>query len=157
MDKVNSTTRLFSIETKVLLIQTDTTVGFLSQDESQLQSIKERPTSKPFIIVYKSFKALQNAKIRVPKKQQKYIRRAKKITFILKGTSFRVAQDTLHSKLLRDITWNYSTSANERSKNFDRGFCEEKADIIIEDKNSLYEGASSKLYKINNIKKVRLR
>ncbi|CAI6144334.1 MAG: hypothetical protein SPLUMA1_SPLUMAMAG1_01615 [uncultured Sulfurimonas sp.] len=157
MDKVNSTTRLFSLKSKVLLIQTDTTVGFLSQDETQLQSIKERPTSKPFIKVYKSFKALQNSNIRVPSRQKKLIRRSKKTTFIVKSISFRIARDTLHSKLLTDITWNYSTSANERSKNFDRGFCEEKADIIIEDKNSLYEGNSSKLYKINNIKKVRLR
>ncbi len=157
MDKVNSTTRLFSLKSKVLLIQTDTTVGFLSQDESQLQSIKERPSTKPFIKVYKSFKSLQNSHIRVPSRQKKLIRRAKKTTFIVKHTAFRIAKDTLHSKLLTDITWNYSTSANERSKHFDRGFCEVKADIIIEDKNSLYEGKSSKLYRINNVKKVRLR
>ncbi|SFV67266.1 TsaC protein (YrdC domain) required for threonylcarbamoyladenosine t(6)A37 modification in tRNA [hydrothermal vent metagenome] len=157
MDKINSTSRLFSLESKVLLIQTDTTVGFLSQDESKLQSIKERASTKPFIKVYKSFKALKNAKQRVPSRQKRLIRRAKKTTFIVKSTSFRIAKDTLHSKLLTNITWNYSTSANERSKNFNRIFCEEKTDIIIEDKDSLYEGKSSKLYKINNIKKVRLR
>lgn len=157
MDKVNSTTRLFSLESKVLLIQTDTTVGFLSQDESQLQTIKERPSTKPFIKVYKSFKALQNDKHRIPSHQKKLVRRSKKTTFIVKNLAFRIAHDSLNSKLLSSITWNYSTSANERSKNFDRVFCEEKTDIIIEDKNSLYEGKSSKLYKINNIKKVRLR
>ncbi len=157
MDKVNSTSRLFSLETKVLLIQTDTTVGFLSQDEARLQAIKERPSTKPFIIVYKSFKALKEAKHRVPSQRKNQIRRAKKTTFIVKNRSFRVACDTLHSKLLTDISWNYSTSANETSKHFDREFCEEKTDIIIEDKNSIYEGQSSKLYKINNIKKVRLR
>ncbi|MDF1877427.1 hypothetical protein JHD47_06315 [Sulfurimonas sp. SAG-AH-194-L11] len=157
MDKVNSTSRLFSLESKVLLIQTDTTVGFLSQSESRLQAIKERPSTKPFIKVYKSFKALQKDAVRVPLLRKKEVRRAKKTTFIVKNISFRVAADTLHSKLLNAITWNYSTSANERSKNFDRGFCEEKIDIIIEDKNSLYEGPSSKLYKINNKKKVRLR
>ncbi|MDQ7068087.1 MAG: hypothetical protein Q9M40_09005 [Sulfurimonas sp.] len=138
-------------------MQTDTTVGFLSQDEIKLQEIKERPSTKPFILVYKSFDALKKAKHRIPLKQKRAVRRAKKTTFIVKNIAFRVAKDTLDSKLLKSITWNYSTSANERSKNFDRVFCEEKADIIIEDKNSLYEGASSKLYKINNIKKVRLR
>ncbi|MDF1879149.1 hypothetical protein JHD46_05780 [Sulfurimonas sp. SAG-AH-194-C20] len=157
MDKVNSTSRLFSIKSKVLLIQTDTTVGFLSQDEAKLQAIKERPSSKPFIQVYKNFLTIKRTKIRVPSGQKKLIRRAKKTTFIVKNIAFRVANDTLHSQLLRNITWNYSTSANERSKNFNRVFCEEKTDIIIEDKSSLFEGMSSKLYKINNTKKVRLR
>ena len=138
-------------------MQTDTTVGFLSQDEARLQAIKERPSTKPFLKVYKSFKALKNASQRVPSKRKREVRRAKKTTFIVKNLAFRVAADTLHSKLLTDIMWNYSTSANERSKNFDRAFCEEKTDIIIEDKHSLYEGPSSKLYKINNRKKVRLR
>jgi len=156
MVKINSTSRLPSINTSIILTQTDTTVGFLSQDETKLQEIKERSSYKPFIRVYKNFKTLQSH-IRVPNKQKAMIRRAKRTTFIVKGISWRVAADAVNSAQLRCIEWNYSTSANERAKNFSRVFCEEKADIIVEDKNSLKEGESSKLYKINSKKKVRLR
>ena len=58
MVKRDSTPRLFSIDSFVLLAQTDTTVGLLSQDAKKLQKIKERPTSKPFIKVYKTFQRL---------------------------------------------------------------------------------------------------
>jgi len=157
MVKINSNSRLPSIKTKVVLTQTDTTVGFLSQNEANLTLIKERPSSKPFIKVYSNFSALLNDSRRVPNSKKREVRRAKKTTFIVKGLAFRVAKTTLHSSILREADWNYSTSANETGKNFHRDFCEEKTDIIIEDKNSLYEGNSSSLYKINNKKLRKLR
>ena len=157
MVKINSNSRLPSIKTKVILTQTDTTVGFVSQNHTKLSLIKERDSSKPFIKVYKNFKALSNDKIRIPNSQKKYIRRAKRKTFILKNLAFRVAEDRLSSSILRLSSWNYSTSANESGKNFDRDFCEEKTDIIIEDKYSLFEGESSSLIKINSKKRKRLR
>jgi len=157
MANINSTARLFSINNSVILTQTDTTVGFLSQNESRLQKIKERESHKPFIKVYKDFKALQKENVRIPKKYKSKVRRAKKTTFVVKGLAFRVATDTLNSQLLQHTRWNYSTSANERQKNFQRDFCEQKADIIIEDKNSLFEGKASKLYRVNHTKIVRLR
>ncbi len=157
MVKINSTSRLPSITSEVILTQTDTTVGFLSQDEKRLQSIKKRPSNKPFIKVYKTFKALKNANIRVPSSKKAILRRATKTTFIIKNSAFRVVEDHLDSVLLTSKVWNYSSSANESGKNFDRVFCEEKADIIIENRNALYEGNSSALYKINHIKRVRLR
>jgi len=157
MVKINSNPRLLSINTKVVLTQTDTTVGFLSQNESKLQSIKSRNSSKPFIKVYKNFKTLKEHAIRVPNAQKRRVRASRKTTFIVKCMAFRVSGDSLESSLLRNIQWNYSTSANESGKNFDRNFCEEKTDIIIEDKSLLYEGSSSSLYKINNKKIERLR
>jgi tRNA A37 threonylcarbamoyladenosine synthetase subunit TsaC/SUA5/YrdC len=135
----------------VILTQTDTTVGFLSQDETELQKIKSRPSTKPFIKVYKNFKALE---FRTPKSQHKILRRAKKTTFIVKNLAFRVAPDKLSSQLLRDTQWNYSTSANEPNKKYARDFCEQKADIIIQDKDGLFETEASRLFKINR-KKIR--
>lgn len=156
MVKINGNSRLLSINAKVVLTQTDTTVGFLSQNETKLQTIKSRNSSKPFIKVYKSLKALKQDKKRVPNTKKNLLRRSKKTTFIVKNLAFRVAPYSLNSSLL-GAKWNYSTSANEAGKNFDRNFCEEKADIIVEDKNSLHEGVSSSLYKINNKKLKRLR
>ena len=56
MVKFNSASRLFSINKNILLTQTDTTVGFLSQDAARLCDIKSRTSTKPFIKVYKTFK-----------------------------------------------------------------------------------------------------
>jgi len=150
MVKINCDTRFFSINTKVILTQTDTTVGFVSQNEIRLSHIKERLSSKPFIKVYQNFHALKEDKRRVPNSQKRRVRRSKKTTFIVNQLAFRVANITLDSALIRANKWNYSTSANESSKSFNRTFCEEKTDIIVENKISLYEGNSSSLYKIND-------
>ena len=142
---------------KVILTQTDTTVGFLSQDAVKLQEIKSRKPSKPFIKVYKNFKALLASGHRVPDKYKNNIRRSKKTTFIVNNRAFRVADSSLDSQILRDKLWHYSTSANESGKNFDPDFCIEKADIIIENKEGLSENSSSSLYKINHKKRKKIR
>lgn len=157
MVEINSTSRLSAIKSQIVLTQTDTTVGFSSQNEQKLAEIKSRQSTKPFIKLYQSFHALTQDGIRVPNIQKNRIRRSRKTTFILKNKSFRVAKIELHSSVLRLLTWHYSTSANEAGKNFQRDFCETNADIIIEDKNSLFEGIPSKLYKLNARKIKRLR
>ena len=156
MVKSNGAARFSNKIVNVVLTQTDTTVGFLSQDETKLQTIKSRDSSKPFIKVYENFKALQEDGNRIPDSKKSYVRRSRKTTFIIKNIAFRVAKNKLNSSLLKS-KWNYSTSANESGKHFDREFCEEKADIIIEDKESLHEGESSSLLKINSKKVRRLR
>lgn len=152
----------------IILTQTDTTVGFLSQDAARLYEIKSRKKSKPFIKVYSDFKTLLAPKgfgslclgtcsNRVPQSQKNRVRRSKKTTFIVKNRAFRVAKTLLDSNILRNSTWYFSTSANESEKNFDREFCESKADIIIENKNALYESSSSTLIKINAVKGRKIR
>ncbi len=157
MVKSNSTARLFSISQKVILTQTDTTVGFLSQDAKQLREVKSRNDKKPFIKVFQDFSTLKQHNIRIPNKYKKRVRQANKTTFIVKNRAFRVVQPSLHSTLLYNLSWAYSTSANESGKKFQRDFCQQKADIIIEDKNRLFEGEPSKLYKINDTTIKRLR
>ncbi|MFA6191475.1 MAG: hypothetical protein WC665_03905 [Sulfurimonas sp.] len=138
-------------------MQTDTTVGFLSQDAARLYEIKSRIKSKPFIKVYSSFKDLSAQKNRVPSTQKNRIRRSKKTTFIIKNRAFRVAKSLLDSNILRNSTWFFSTSANESNREFDREFCESKADIIIENKYGLHESSSSSLIKINHNKRKKIR
>ncbi len=140
-----------------ILLQTDTTVGFLSQNTTKLFEIKSRQQSKSFLKVYSSFKDFLSDSNRVPNSKKNLFRRSKKTTFIIKNQAFRISKLSLNSQIIRDIKWQYSTSANESGKNFNRKFCEEKADIIIEDKNGLHEKISSKLFKINSKKIWRLR
>ncbi len=141
----------------VILTQTDTTVGFLSQDAQKLYEIKSRETSKPFIKVYQNFKSFLDDGNRIPPSQKLLVRRSKKTTFIVKNRAFRIAPISLSSQILRDNSWYYSTSANKAGMSFNREFCELKADIIIEDKNGLNENSSSNLIKINHFKRKKLR
>ncbi len=141
----------------IILLQTDTTVGFLSQNSQKLFEIKSRSQTKPFLKVYSSLKDFKNDFNRVPSSQKKLFRSSKKTTFVIKNQALRVSKLSLNSQIVRDITWQYSTSANESGKNFNRLFCEDKSDIIVEDKDALIEKSSSIILKINNKKIKRLR
>ena len=137
----------------VILTQTDTTVGFLSQDATKLQTIKSRTDTKPFIKVYKNFKSFPP---RIPTQYKNIVRRARKTTFIVKNNAFRVSQP-YHKLPLLNAPWYYSTSANAAGKSFERVFCEAKADIIIEDKQRFHENKASSLIKLTQKAKRRLR
>ena len=142
---------------KVILAQTDTTVGFLSQNASRLAQIKERPQDKPFI---QSFDSLQSFKLqggRVPKKFKKHLRQAKNTSFVINNSAIRIVSSGPHHQLLKKYSWLYSTSANARSLPFERDFADIHADLIIEDARGLFEGSASKIYKINQTKLKQLR
>ncbi|WP_324171020.1 hypothetical protein [Sulfurimonas sp.] len=157
MDKFNRTSRLSRLSEKVILYQSDTTVGFSSQDAKKLQKIKSRDPSKAFIKIFKDLKTLNMLGLRVPYKYKNTLRRSKKSSFVVKNIAFRVVNNPINSQTLRDIPWHYSTSANESGKNFNLDFCEEKADIIIQNKDGLRELNSSSLYKLNHTKRKKIR
>ena len=157
MVRCTRTSRLSSLEVPVILTQTDTTVGFLSQNGTKLSKIKSRKNTKPFIKVYSTFEDFLAFGNRVPVARKNEIRRSKKTTFIIKNRAFRIAKSSLDSNILRNSPWHFSTSANEAGKKFDREFCVKKADIIIEDKNGLYESSSSSLIKMNHTKRKKIR
>jgi len=157
MVRCKSTTRFSSLKVPVILTQTDTTVGFLSQNAHKLYSIKSRSTTKPFIKVYINFKNFLHQGNRVPISQKNLIRRSKKTTFIVKNRAFRVAPYILDSQVLRDLTWNYSTSANRTKESFSREFCESKADIIVENVDGLSQKESSTLIKVDKLKRIKIR
>lgn len=142
---------------KVFLIQTDTTVGFLSQDSSRLADIKERSTDKPFVQVCSSFKTLKKIS-HIPVKHKNLVRRSSKTTFVYPNNiAVRVVKDEKHAKFIKKHEWFYSTSANEKSLSYKEEFAFDKSDIIVEDKNGLYEGESSNIYKLYRSKIKRLR
>lgn len=141
---------------KVLLAQTDTTVGFLSQDAQRLVEIKMRPQEKPFLKVYASLRILRND-IRVPNRFKRNVRHARRTTFVVKDQAFRYVTDPYHARVIERYGWLYSTSANESGKSYDSDFCRLASDIVIEDERGLSEKSSSRIYKItsNQIKKLR--
>jgi len=141
-------------ENKIYLIQTNTTVGFLSQNLEKLNEIKKRPTHKKFLKVVNSYKFLP----RVPKKQRRRVRiTPNKITYVIKNEAYRVITDKNHKEFLDKFHWMYSTSANESGKNFDETFAKSKADVFVIDSRGYFESKPStiiKLYK-KGVKKLR--
>jgi tRNA A37 threonylcarbamoyladenosine synthetase subunit TsaC/SUA5/YrdC len=141
---------------RVLLAQTDTTVGFLSQDAKRLEEIKMRPENKPFLKVYADFRHLCND-IRIPLTHRRRVRHARKSTFIVKNQAFRAVLEGEHAHLVRRYGWLYSTSANESGKRYDPIFCTNAADWIIEDARGLHEAAASNIYKLGHLRYQKLR
>jgi len=141
----------------VYLVQTDTTVGFLSQNSKKLANSKQRDQTQAFIKCVDSLKTLQEF-TRVPKKYKNLVRRSSRTTIIYPNNqAIRVVQDFEHIKFLHKLKWAYSSSANLTKKNYDENYAKQKADIIVEDKRGLFEGKASVMIKINNASTRRLR
>lgn len=140
----------------IILTQTDTTVGFLSQDASLLIHAKKRDEGKPFLKVFASLKVLQEH-TRIPLKYRTWFRHARKTTFVIHNQAMRYVRQEPHASLILKYGWLYSTSANESGKHFDRTYCEAQSDLIIEDSHGLHECSPSKIFKLTSTKFKRLR
>lgn len=140
----------------VFLTQTDTTVGFLSQNKDRLYDVKSRELTKPFIKVCDSLCTLKQF-ARVPNKYKNMVRKATKTTFVYKNEAIRVVKDEEHLKFLKKMRWCYSTSANKSGKDFDKDFAIGVADIVIYDKRGFSQTTPSKIYKLSKTKLKRLR
>jgi tRNA A37 threonylcarbamoyladenosine synthetase subunit TsaC/SUA5/YrdC len=139
----------------LILTDTDTTTGFVSQDSQKIDQAKKRPPYKHYIRAVNSLKTLKEF-TRVPNLHKNRVRRAKKSSFIIKSNSFRVIKGTKHNLLLDRLKWVYSSSANLSGEPFDRGYAESVADIVIFEPD-IRASNPSKIYRLNgrNIKKVR--
>ncbi len=142
----------------VYLVQTDTTIGFLSSDDKKLSAIKQRDSNQKTLQVVDSLDILKT-KVRVPNNFKNIVRKSKKTTFIYpNGLSFRVVdKNSHHYKFIKKFKNLYSTSANITKKDFDESFAVEYSDIILYNQFGFSQKQSSTIYKINNtkIKKIR--
>ncbi|MHC3995626.1 hypothetical protein ACXWTF_12445 [Thiomicrolovo sp. ZZH C-3] len=155
MDRPAGPSRLPGL-TRLLLVQTDTTVGFVSQNAEALSGAKSRPASKPFLKTFASLKTYKQTG-RIPGRFKREVRRKTKTTYIVKGQAFRIVPEGGYHHLLRPYGWLYSTSANAAGGRYDPAYAAEKADIVIEDARGLYEAIPSTIYKLNHCKKRRIR
>ncbi len=143
------------MENKVFLTQTDTTIGFVSQNADKLTKIKQRPPHKQYIHAVNSLHTLKTF-TRVPQKHKNRVRRAKKTTFIMpNGHSYRVIQDKHHLLLLDRLKWAYTTSANLSNEAYDESFAREMADVIIEPIKEAKQ--ASHIYRLGNYALKRIR
>ena len=142
----------------VYLVQTDTTVGFSSSSDEKLSLVKQRPLSKKILNTVDSFSTLSK-NTRVPKNFRQKVRNSKKTTFIYpNGNSFRVVdKNSKFYDFIHKFAILYSTSANKTSKNFEREFALENAEVIVEDKRGFFETTASRIFKLSRkrVKKIR--
>ena len=148
-------TELF-MKSNLYLTQTDTTIGFVSQDASKIDDAKQRLPNKHYIRVVNSLKTLQTF-TRVPQKHKNRVRRAKRTTFIMpNGLSFRVVKDTEHNLLLDRLQWVYSSSANLSGVEYNEQYAKEVAEVLVSF--PLHrQGKASKIVRLSqtNIKVIR--
>jgi len=144
------------MKTKLYLTQTDTTIGFVSQDASKIDKAKKRLPNKHYIRVVNSLETLKSF-TRVPQKHKNRLRRAKKTTFIMpNGLSFRVVKDTEHNLLLNRLHWVYSSSANLSGAEYDEKYARDKAEVIVTS-SIKKNGMASKIYRLGQKKMVGVR
>ncbi len=139
----------------IFLTQTDTTIGFVSQNADRLTSIKQRSPHKHYI---KAINSLQTLKTftRVPSSHKNRVRRANKTTFIMPNThSYRVVRDKHHLLLLNRLKWAYTTSANLSNFSYDEKFAKDVADVIISPLDEKQQ--ASNIYKLGNYALKRIR
>ena len=143
---------------KVYLVQTDTTVGFLSNNSYKLSIIKQRDPNQKILRTVDSFKTLQQF-IRVPNRFKKRVRNSKKTTFIYPNKeSFRVVdKDSKHQNFLKKHTILYSTSANLTKQEFNEEFAINSADVILLTKEGFNNTSSSKIYRLSKSTITRIR
>ncbi len=139
----------------VFLTQTDTTIGFVSQNAEKLTQFKQRPPHKHYIKALPSLKALKSF-TRVPDNHKNRVRRAKKTTFIMpNGHSYRIVKEKHHLLLLNRLGWAYTTSANLSSKDYDEAFAKKSTDVVITPLKQNF--SPSDIYKLGKISLKRIR
>ncbi len=138
----------------IYLVQTDTTVGFCSQNKEALANVKQRDAAKPFLITTAGLGELKKL-TRVPKKQRKLIRRASKTTFVYphKNLAVRVVPSGKYFEFLKNFGWMYSTSANKSTENFDFEFASSIADVVVNKEMDFKELPPSPIIKLGKKRK----
>ncbi|WP_300367436.1 Sua5 YciO YrdC YwlC family protein [Hydrogenimonas sp.] len=140
----------------VYLVQTDTTVGFLSCSAERLAEIKQRPQRKPFLKALSRFSDIREVG-RVPPSHRNLVRRSKRTSFILpNGLSFRVV-DGAHREFVAKFGWCYTTSANRHGEPFDEEYAKDVCDVVVESKEGFSNRAPSRIWRLYRSGKVKIR
>lgn len=142
----------------VYLVQTDTTVGFVSSDPKLLCAIKMRDPNQKVLQEVDSYSTLLR-NTRVPNRFKKQVRRACKISLIYpNGLSFRVVDNrSFHHDFIKKFHALYSTSANQTSSRYQFDFAYGVSDVVVFNKKGFEEKQSSSILKLNNKKMKRIR
>ena len=164
----------------LFLAQTDTTAGFLSKSQAEINKAKNRALQTPCILTMAYFSELLSL-VRVPKVHKNLVRKARKTSFIYAnsrnssdkalnlnaknsqdfkgGLACRVVKDSPHSEFLAKNGAFFSSSANLHGEKFNaqkaRQITLENNGKIIDER--LFEGKPSRLILLSKTKKRKIR
>lgn len=145
------------MDESLLLVQTDTTVGFCSKSATRIDAAKQRPANKPYLKTLSHLRLLKQ-RTRVPEPFKNMVRRAKKTTFIIQNQAFRVVSAGAYHDTLNYFEGELlSSSANLSGKTYDVHHARKSADIIIETADGLFESTPSRIIKLTQHLKKRVR
>ena len=137
------------------LAQTDTTAGFLSKDEREINKAKGRALQTPCILTMSSLKELASL-VRVPKAHKNLVRKAKKTSFIYKKARANENSLDLRDELVDFVGENLGRKGNFKgkfkanSKQNDLNACNFKANSKQNTLNSCDFTATSKQNTLNS-------
>lgn len=141
----------------VYLVQTDTTVGFASQDDVKLAKIKQRSDEKKFLLTFSSLKS-GTKDSRVPAFAKNIVRRSKKTTFVYNDSiARRVATDCEYHEFLNRFDWMYSTSANLSGAEYSKEWASEACDVVVYTPDGFKNSSASSILKLYKTKIKKLR
>ena len=138
------------------LAQTDTTIGFISQDATKIDQAKKRLPNKHYIRTVNSLATLQKFS-RVPNRHKNRVRRSKQTTFIIpNGLSFRVIKECEHNLLLDRLEWAYSSSANLSGAEYEEVYARAVVEVVVASSLKA-KGKASTIYRLgtNGIQFIR--
>jgi tRNA A37 threonylcarbamoyladenosine synthetase subunit TsaC/SUA5/YrdC len=143
------------MNTKLYLTQTDTTIGFVSQDATKIDNAKRRLPNKHYICTVDSLKRLRSL-TRSPQDHKNRIRRAKRTTFVMpNGRSFRVVKESRHNLLLDRAGWFYSSSANLSGEIYDEDYAKKQCEVLVAPL-AKDQREASKIYRLGSNKRLYL-
>lgn len=141
----------------VYLVQTDTTVGFLSSDPNRLSEVKQRDSNKKILQTVDSFKTLQQFQ-RVPNRFKRLVRNKQKTTFIYPSQkAFRVVKEGKHHQFLKKFQILYSSSANITTQEFCFETAMKKSDVVVYSQKPFSQTSASTIIKLGNKKLLKIR
>ena len=139
----------------LFLSDTDTTVGFISQDARRIDRAKKRPAAKHYITALSSLKSL-TIRTRIPRAHRRRLRRSRRESYILpSGRSYRIIRDARHLLLLKRLEWAYTSSANLSEAPYDEAYARRVADVVVEPLEP--PRTPSRIYRLGRQKMKRLR
>ena len=139
----------------LFLSDTDTTVGFISQDTRRIDRAKKRSAAKHYITALPSLKSL-TVRTRIPRTHRRRLRRSRRESYILpSGRSYRIVRDARHLLLLQRLGWAYTSSANLSETPYDEAYARRVADVVVEPLGP--PRTPSRIYRLGRQKMKRLR
>lgn len=140
----------------LILAQTDTTIGFLCEQQTPIDKAKNR--HKLTLREARDFQTLRLV-VRVPKAHRRLVRRARHTSFVYpNGCGVRVvASDSPHQSLLHYYPLLFSSSANMHTKHFDPHYAVQMCDMYVLDSRGWRECKPSSIVRLGKHKKQKIR